>query len=78
MAAGDVTVTFDSGRFIRGKRIIGGTVTLDGDNPTPVALASYVRGLTGAVVSMEGSGAPGDDPSFITSAVSGTTLSASA
>ena len=74
MAAGDVTITFDSGRSIRGKRLLGGTVTLDGSNPTPVALARYLRQVTGAVVSMEGSTTPGDDPSAVTSAVSGTTL----
>lgn len=74
MAAGDVTITFDSGRAIRGKRILGGTVTLDGSNPTPVALASYVRQLTGGVVQLEGSVALGDDPNAVTSAVSTTTL----
>lgn len=74
MAAGDVTITFDSGRAIRGKRMLGGTVVLDGANPTPVALAGYLRSVTGGVVQMEGSAAPADDPSYITSAVSGTTL----
>ncbi len=74
MAAGDVTITYDSGRSIRGKRLLGGTVTLDGSNPTPVALASYVRQLTGGVVSFEGSSALGDDPNALSSAVSGTTL----
>jgi hypothetical protein len=54
--------------------MLGGTVTLDGSNATPVALASYLRQVKGAVVSMEGSSTPGDDPSAVTSAVTGTTL----
>lgn len=74
MAAGDVTITFDTGRTIRGVRMIGGTVQLDGSNPTPVALASYLRQVKGGVASLEGSTALGDDPGAVTSAVSGTTL----
>lgn len=75
MAAGDVTVTLDTGRQIgRQQRMIGGQVVLDGSNPTPVALAGYLKTITGAVVSIEGSSALGDDPNAVSSAVSGTTL----
>lgn len=76
MAAGDVTLTFDSGRggAKNQQRMIAGKVTLDGGNPSPVLLASYFRELLGAVVSLEGSTAPGVDPTQLSSAVSGTTL----
>lgn len=74
MAAGDVTIQFDSRRSIRGYRRISGTVVLDGGNPTPVALASYVREVKGGNVSIQGTAAPGDDPMAVTCAASGTTL----
>lgn len=74
MAAGDVTIEFDSGRSIRGKRMIAGVVTLDGTNPTPIALASYLRQVKGAVVSWRTSSAQGVDPTTVTAAVSGTTV----
>lgn len=76
MAAGDVTITLDTKRGVGvyQQRILGGTVVLDGSNPTPVALASYLREIKGAVVSMEGASAPADDPSMLSSAVTGTTL----
>ena len=77
MAAGDVVivrdVTFKQG--MQGDiRMLWGTVTLDGANPTPIALANYLSAVDAAVVSMEGSVAPGDDPTSVTSAVSGTTV----
>lgn len=76
MAAGDVKITLDTKRGIGVDqiRVLGGTVQLDGGNPTPIALANYLREVKGAVVSMEGSGAPGDDPSMLSSAISGTTV----
>ena len=75
MAAGDVTVNFDTGRLLgRQQRLIGGTVVLDGGNPTPIELAAYLKTILGAVVSIEGSGAPADDPNAVSSAVTGTTL----
>jgi len=52
MAAGDVTINFDSGRAVRGKRMIGGTVQLDGSNPTPISLARYLSVVRGAVASI--------------------------
>src|SRR3990167_1108930 len=80
MAAGDVVITrdltVDSPRgSSRGRaRIVYGTVTLDGGNATPVDLSAYVTAIDAAVVSMEGTAAPGADPSAVTSAISGTTL----
>lgn len=52
MAAGDVTVNFNSGRSIRGKRMIGGTVQLDGSNPTDIDLSAYLSVVRGAVASI--------------------------
>lgn len=81
MAAGDIVIYGDYtvGDGQQGDlRLMWGTVTLDGGNPTPVALANYMASITEspmfAVVSMEGSGAPGDDPNYVTSAVSTTTI----
>lgn len=76
MAAGDVTIEFDSGRQqARGnRRLIAGVVTLDGGNPTPVALGAYLREVKGAIVSYRGTAAQALDPTTVTSAVSGTTL----
>ena len=74
MAAGDVTIHSVSRRAIRGERVVTGTVQLDGTNPTPVALASYMAECKGGVVSIEGTATPGLDPTTVTSAVSGTTL----
>ena len=54
--------------------MLWGTVTLDGSNPTPIALANYLSAVDAAVVSLEGSGAPGADPSMVTSAVSAATI----
>lgn len=76
MAAGDVVIARDM--ILDGKngnmRMLWGTVTLDGGNPTPIALANYLASIDAAVVSMEGSVAPGDDPTSVTSAISGTTV----
>lgn len=78
MAAGDVVIVRDvmiGEKVGRGReRLIIGTVTLDGGNPTPVVLANYVTAIDAAVVSIEGAGAPGDDPVQVTSAISTTTL----
>lgn len=77
MAAGDVTiirdVTFHDGMAGR-VRLLWGTVQLDGSNPTPVTLTNYVQAIDQAVVSIDGSSAPGLDPQAITSSVSGTTI----
>lgn len=74
MAAGDVTIEFDSGKSIRGRRMIAGVVTLDGSNPTPIALASYLREVKGAVVSWRTSSAQAVDPTTVTAVVSGSTV----
>ncbi len=73
MAAGDVDITADT-LLGSGLRMVVGTVTLDGSNPTPVSLAGYLEAVSAGVVSYEGSGSPADDPNQVTSAVSGTTL----
>ena len=67
MAAGDVVITLDYRN--QGIRFMGGTVTLDGANPTPIDLSSYVSSVLAAVTNMSGSVAPGDDPSLITQQV---------
>ena len=74
MAAGDVVIVRDV-RFDRhGLRLIVGTVTLDGSNPTPIELSGYLSAVDMAVVSMAGSVAPGDDPTHVTNTVSGTAV----
>ena len=74
MAAGDVTIRGDTGRAIRGKRIVYGSVQLDGSNPTPVNLAAYGSAVESAQVSLRQSTAPGDDPSWVSFDVSGAVL----
>ena len=74
MAAGDVSIVRDASVSRDGLRLIVGTVTLDGSNPTPIELSGYLRSVDMAVVSMDGSVAPGADPTLVTSAVSGTTV----
>ena len=74
MAAGDVVIARDV-RFDRhGLRLICGTLTLDGVNPSPIELSGYLSAVDMAVVSMDGSVAPGDDPTSVTSSVSGTAV----
>ena len=74
MAAGDVAIARDVKFDRHGLRFIVGTVTLDGVNPTPVDLSGYLLSADMAVVSMDGSVAPGDDPTSVTSSVSGATI----
>lgn len=57
-----------------GLRMVYGTVTLDGSNPTNVDLSAYLSGAMFALAAMDGTGAPGDDPNYVTQNVSGTTL----
>ncbi len=74
MASGDVVITRDV-LFPDGvTRMIIGNVTLDGGNPTPIGLSAYLSVIDAAVVSIEGSGALGDDPNAVTSTISGTTV----
>ena len=74
MAAGDVVIgaKYVDWHGLINKVMVTGTVTLDAENPTPIDLAAYVTSLDGAVVSLEGSTAPGADPTQISSAISGT------
>ncbi len=54
--------------------MFGCTVQLDGSNPTTInvaAISGKIRQVVGAVVSLEGSAAPGDDPTNVTSVVNG-------
>lgn len=76
MAAGDVTIgdTYIDWHAFMDKVFVSGKVQLDGGNPTPIDLSAYVTALDGAVVSLEGSAAPGVDPTQISSAISGTTV----
>ena len=78
MAAGDVVITGDvilgKGARAGNPRLIFGTVTLDGSNPTAIALSGYVTAVSAAVCNIEGTGTPGDDPVGVTSAISGTTV----
>jgi len=73
MAAGDVVVTGDA-KLPGNLRIVWGTVTLDGANPTPVALSDYLSTVGVGLATIEGSSATGADPNQVTTAVSGTTL----
>lgn len=74
MAAGTVTVQKVLGRNPTGLRIVMGKVTLDGGNPTPVALGAYLSEVSGAVVSLQTAAIPGDTLMGATVGVSGTTL----
>lgn len=74
MAAGDVAITGDAVLRDSGLRILTGTVVLDGGNPTPVTLTSYVGSLLFGMVSMDGSVAPGADPNYVTSNVAAAVL----
>ena len=74
MAAGDVVIVRDVVFPRDGSRLIVGTVTLDGANPTPIELSGYLASVDMAMVSMDGSVAPGLDPSAVTSSVSGTVV----
>ncbi len=54
--------------------MFGFTVQLDGSNPTTIdvaAISGKIRQVVGAVVSLEGSATPSDDPTSLTSVVNG-------
>lgn len=74
MAAGDVTIQFYSGRDIKGARLVAGKVQLDGSNPTPVALGSYMGAVLGATVTPISGAIPVDAMMGANVGVSGTTL----
>ncbi len=68
------TPTITADMRIDGLRIMGGTVVLDGGNPTDIDLAAYMSSILAGVTNMSGSVAPGDDPSLITQTSSTTVL----
>ena len=47
-----------------GKKVVGGVVTLDGSNPTPVVTG--LATVVGAVATIQKSSTPGDDPIVLT------------
>lgn len=59
---------------MRGLKIVVGTVQLDGSNPTPVALAPYLKQVLGAVATLQTAAIPTDGLEDVTVGVSGTTL----
>ena len=60
------TPTITANMRVDGLVFMGGTVVLDGGNPTDIDLSAYMSSLLAGVTSMSGSVAPGDDPSLIT------------
>lgn len=75
-SGGTLAVASTSGLTIGGVANTGvvksGSVTLDGSNPTPIT--SGLTTVTTAVLSMQGSTAPGDDPVYVTQTYSGGTI----
>ncbi len=56
-------------------KVVAGTVTLDGGNPTPVDLSKFFKtAIVAAVASYSDSAAPADDHSIVTCSISGTTI----
>lgn len=55
-------------------RFLGGTVTLDGANPTDIALANYLSAIYACGATIGGTAATGADPNQISADISGTTL----
>lgn len=72
MASGDVVVGVNM-RF-GGLVFVAGTVTLDGSNPTPIQLSSYMGALLAGVACINGTGALGADPNDVSVVVNGTSL----
>lgn len=73
MGAGDVTVdkSFKGFHGLSDLVCVIGTVQLDGSNPTPIDLSSYMAAVTWAMVQFEASAAPGLDPTLVTHVISG-------
>lgn len=72
MAAGDVVITAD--QTLGAIRMLAGTVTLDGGNPTPVELTKYGTAVLAGLATIQGSVAPGADNNDVTAVVNGTAL----
>ena len=66
MAAGDVTILGDIIPDVGGTyghhRLMWGTVVLDGTNPTPVTLPSYMSSVDFGLANIVATASPGDDP----------------
>ena len=73
-----VTVAGDIIPDIGGKpgnyRLLWGTVVLDGTNPTPVDLATYVQALDFGLANIVATSTPGDDPIVVCVSVATTVL----
>ena len=59
---------------IAGQRFMGGTVTLDGSNPTPIDLSTYMSSVLTGVATIQGTTATGADPNQVSVVVNGSTL----
>lgn len=57
-----------------GVRFMGGTVTLDASNPTPVDLSALVSSILFAQASIGGTAATGADPNQLTVVVNGASI----
>lgn len=77
MSSGDVTVDKDVKGFhaLTNLAMVVGTVTLDGSNPTPIDLSSYMKAVTWAMVTYETSSAQAVDPTTVTHTISSQTIS---
>ena len=53
---------------------MGGTVSLDGSNPTPIDLSTYMSSVLTGVATLQGSTATGADPNQVSVVVNGSTL----
>ena len=69
MAAGDVIIVGDVIPDVGGKagpvRLLWGTVQADGGNPTPIALANYVKTVDFCVASIIADAPTADDPNLV-------------
>ena len=59
---------------VQGIRLLFGTVSLDGSNPTPIDLSPYVSSVLSGVATIQGSTATGADPNQVSCVVNGATL----
>lgn len=57
---------------IEQKSVVGGTLALDGTNPTPISTG--LTTITGVALALEGTTAPGDNTSVLTYGISGGTI----
>lgn len=56
-------------------KIVAGTITLDGGNPTPIDLSKFFKtGIVAAVANYADATTPADDHSIVTCAISGRTV----